>query len=72
MRMTVEADVDGDEVLENMSIEDIADHLESRRKGGDMQALSLLLEQVYYEFARRGDAPKVLSDYIYAVLGRIL
>jgi len=72
MRMTVEADVDGDEVLESMSIEAIAEHLEGRRKGGDMEAPHLLLRRVYEEFARRGDAPQVLRDYIYQVLGRIL
>ncbi len=72
MRVTVEADVDPGDVLEEMSIEDIAEHLESRRCGGDTEAPVLMLERVYYEFRQRGDAPKVLSDYIYAVLGRIL
>lgn len=72
MRMTVEADVDGDEVLENMSIENIAQHLEDRRKGGDAESPHILLRRVYEEFARRGDAPEVLREYIYQVLGRIL
>jgi hypothetical protein len=72
MRMTVEADVDGDEVLEHMSIEDIAEHLEARRKDGDTEAPHLMLRRVYEEFARRGDAPQVLREYIYQVLGRIL
>jgi hypothetical protein len=72
MRMTVEADIDGDEVLENMSIEAIAEHLEARRHDGDTEAPHLMLERVYYEFRQRGDAPKALVDYIYAVLGRIL
>lgn len=77
MRMTVdvntevEVDIDPDEALEEMSIEKIAEHLEFRRKGG-AEAPHLLLERVYYEFRQRGDAPQVLQDYIYAVLGRIL
>lgn len=72
MRMTVEADVDGDEVLDNMSVEDIAQHLEARRKGGDTEVPHIMLRRVYEEFARRGDAPDVLREYIYQVLGRIL
>lgn len=71
MRMTVEADVDADEVLESMSIEEIAEHLEGRRSG-DTDTPHAMLRRVYEEFARRGDAPPVLREYIYAVLGRIL
>lgn len=72
MRMTVEADIDGDAVLDNMSIESIAEHLDARRKGDDVEAPHLMLRRVYEEFARRGDAPEVLREYIYQVLGRIL
>jgi hypothetical protein len=30
------------------------------------------LMQIYEEFARRGDAPQVLRDYLYEKIGRIL
>lgn len=71
MRMTVEADIDADEVLEEISIERLADHLESRRKGSS-ETPHLLLMRLYEEYQRRGDAPQMLKEYFWIMLGRYL
>lgn len=63
-------DVDVDEVLNALSDEDLAAALErrDRRKGNNVTRLTL----IYEEFVRRGDAPRILKDFLYDTIGRIL
>lgn len=72
---TVDAniDVDVDEVLRALDDDDLAAALERRAKQVEFGRRSLSrLTLIYEEFARRGDAPKVLKDYLYDMIGRIL
>jgi hypothetical protein len=71
MYVNVDVHVDADTVLTEMTIEEIEEHLAARSKDRT-ESPHLMLERVYEEFRRRGDAPKILIDYIWAVLGRVL
>ena len=73
----VSVHVDASEVLEDLDDEDIQKELERRerikapsgsRPVGDTQ----LLEQVWWHFRDRGDAPPCLREYIWRVLGKAL
>jgi hypothetical protein len=68
---SVNIDVSVDEVLRELDDDDLAAALERRAKKGEHKHVSKLT-LVYEEFARRGDAPPVLKDYIYEMIGRIL
>jgi len=69
----VNVDVDVDEVLNGLDDDDLAAALERRaRRIEHGRRSSSRLTLIYEEFARRGDAPKVLKDYIYDMIGRIL
>jgi hypothetical protein len=72
----VEAYVSGDEVLEEMSIEEIQSYL-VKRQSKDAPAGSRetydkeLLEQIYLHY-RGKDTPFCLREYIHRTLGRVL
>lgn len=70
--MRVRVDVDDAEVLSELSTKDLSDELERRQKVQPVERAVISLTRVYEEFARRGDAPQCLKDYIYQEIGRIL
>lgn len=70
--MQVSVFVDEDEVLHEMPTERLLEELAGRKSNLTKTDRDLKAELVYEEFARRGDAPKVLKDYIYETIGRIL
>jgi hypothetical protein len=63
--VTVDADVEID--MDDFTDDEVAEEYKNRFGGNTIR-----LEQVYEEFARRGDAPPVLRDFLYEQLGRIL
>lgn len=69
----VEVSIDINEILEECSEEQLRKELQSRSKcdpgTGDKRNM---LQEIYEEFRRRGDAPQCLRDYIYETIGRIL
>lgn len=65
-----EVDVDVDEVLGELSDDDLAAAI--ARRGSNCRLSGGKLTLIYEEFARRGDAPQVLKDFIYEAIGRIL
>lgn len=71
MYVNVSVDVNPEDVLEELSNEELA-HIVAKRTKTETENPSVLLERVYQEFRTRGDAPQCLRDYIYDVLGRIL
>ena len=71
---SVDVDVDVDEVLSEMDDDEIAAALRRRRysPSGTISP-DAKLTLIYEEFRRRNlEAPQVLKDYIYDVIGRIL
>lgn len=68
-KLTVNTDVDVDIDLDEFTDEEIQEEWECRFK---KRAPNAALEQIYEEFARRGDAPEILRDYLYESIGRIL
>lgn len=70
--ITVNVQVDADEVLEEMSDETLNQEFHRRQSGSSGPGGALALQLIYEEFRRRGDAPKLLRDYIYENIGRIL
>jgi hypothetical protein len=66
---TAEVEVDIDEIIDEMDEEQLVNALAQKRMGWTAHKQ---LENVYYEFARRGDAPKCLRDYLYEMTGRTL
>lgn len=71
MYVRVDVDVDPEEVLRELSNEELAEIVAKRTKDASVTP-RVLLARVYEEFRTRGDAPQCLRDYIYDVLGRIL
>jgi hypothetical protein len=71
VHVTVGVDVDPEDVLRELTNEELANIVAKRTKT-ETENPTVLLERVYHEFRRRGDAPECLRDYIYDVLGRIL
>jgi hypothetical protein len=69
MNVTIDVDVDAEAVLDELSAEELAAVLARREARG--QPLTKL-EQVYWAFRDRGDAPEVLRSYIYDVMGKVL
>lgn len=69
----VNVDVDVDDVLRALDEDDLQAALQ-RRNVTLSQAKQPVtkLTLIYEEFARRGDAPQVLKDFIYDTIGRIL
>jgi hypothetical protein len=63
-----EVSVPIDTVLEECTDEQLREELDRRSAGQPPRSLLA----VYEEFARRGDAPQVLKDFIYDTLGRVL
>lgn len=69
----VNVDVDVDEVFRGLNEDDLQAALQ-RRQVTISQARRPVtkITLIYEEFARRGDAPQVLKDFIYETIGRIL
>lgn len=72
-RRGMKVDVDVDDILSDLSIEELRRELGNRDMteifSGKLRAR---LELVYEHFRRVGSTPRVLSEYIYDHLGRIL
>lgn len=64
-------DADVDEVLGYLDDDDIVAALERRSKRNGNAGMTKM-QLIYEEFRRRGDAPQVLKDFVYEILGRIL
>jgi hypothetical protein len=69
--VNVDVEVSAEDVLEELSDEELARIVAARTKISSENP-AVLLERVYEEFRTRGDAPQCLRDYIWDVLGRIL
>jgi hypothetical protein len=67
----ISIDVNIDEVFRELDDDDLAAAFERRAKKGEHKRVSKLT-LIYEEFARRGDAPQILKDYVYEMIGRIL
>jgi len=67
----IEVEVDVDDVFRELTDEDIEAALQRRLKHQGIKPFSTL-HLIYEEFVRRGDAPQVLKDYLYKMIGRIL
>lgn len=70
--MYVTVHVDEDDVLSEVPVERLQEELASRKSTLTLTDRDLCVQLIYEEFARRGDAPKILKDYIYETIGRIL
>lgn len=70
--VTCRVEIDTDDIFEEMSDEALTDELARRKSGKERNGRNCALELIYEEFRRRGDAPKLLRDYIYENIGRIL
>jgi hypothetical protein len=70
--MYVSVHVDEEDVLSEIDTERLVEELQGRKSTLTLAERDLKLRHVYEEFVRRGDAPKVLRDYIYEAIGRIL
>lgn len=69
----VNVDVDVDEVLRELDEDDLQAALQRRNVTlSQVNRPVTKLTLIYEEFARRGDAPQVLKDFIYETIGRIL
>lgn len=66
----IDVDIELDDFVRQLSEEERAELRE--QLAGKSAGASPSLELIYEEFARRGDAPKVLRDYLYETIGRIL
>lgn len=64
---TVTADVDVEIDMDDFTNDEVREEYLGR-----FGVSTVSLEQIYEEFSRRGDAPKVLRDYLYETIGRIL
>jgi hypothetical protein len=71
MYVSVDVEVDPEDVLDQCSDQEVA-RLAAKRLKQLTADQQVLLERVFYEFARRGDAPQCLREYLYEVMGKTL
>lgn len=71
MYVSVNVDVDAYEVLSELSEKQLQEELASRTKSQDCLP-SVMLHKIYEEFRTRGDAPQILKDYLWDMIGRAL
>jgi hypothetical protein len=64
---TVSADVDVEIEMDDFTNDEVREEYLNR-----FGISTVTLEQIYEEFARRGDAPPVQRNYLYETIGRIL
>jgi hypothetical protein len=70
---TVEVEVDASEIIGQ--VDEVVLEQELLRRDSHRQDVgtdTVLLNEIYEVFRRRGDAPQCLSEYVYRKLGRIL
>ena len=72
MYVNVSVDVSAEDVLAELDDVQLAEITAKRLNKVKEEHPRVLLEQVFYEFARRADAPICLREYLYQVLGRTL
>ena len=71
MYVDVSVNVDPEDVLRELSDDELARILAKRQKE-PLENPTLLLQRVYEQYRLRGDAIPDLREYIYQVLGRVL
>lgn len=68
----IDVAVNVDDVLRELDDDDLVAALERRAKNIAGQRAVTKLTLIYEEFRRRGDAPQILKDYLYEIIGRVL
>lgn len=72
-RAYASVEIDVSEVIDQLDEKDLEAELKRRdSQRMDVGTDTVLLNEVYEVFRRRGDAPQCLREYIYRKLGRIL
>lgn len=73
VRAYASVEVEVSDVLEQLEEKDLEEELRRRdSRRVDVGTDTVLLQEIYETFRRRGDAPPCLREYIYRRLGRAL